>query len=831
MGFGRFASAFSILWLFFRPSIFAQEPCKDDESLVLAFLQKMGLNPSQENNSFCLGTRISYDAMGKYIVMLDFSDVGLSGDVPDKTIGRLSNLESLDLSSNNIASLPGDLWSLRRLKKLDLSFNNISGFIPNGVGKLVHLQSLDLSFNHFHGSIPEAIGSLVKLQALNLSNNQLDSDIPLQILKCRYLVYLDLSSNTLTGPLHNGFGAAFRELQFLNLAGNRITGRASDLVGLKSIRVLNISGNVFRGSVVGVFEGLTEVIDVSKNRFQGLMGQLRSNSTFNWSNLVYLDISGNQFSGVFSTRISLFAVNLKHLNLAHNRFAKQPFLRVDMFSNLEYLNLSGTNMIGPIPSNISFLRSLRLLDLSHNNLTGRIPLIPTANLKVLDLSYNNLTGNIPYTLLQHLHNLTTFNFSYNQLNVCIGLYNSSFVGLTKSCPIAVDSSVFRKKSPNHKALKLALVLTVSLSCLVSGLLLVAFGLCYQSKRNPANEEQPAVSGPLAPQTSPASWAANIRQAPSVPVVIFHKPLLNLTFADLQQATSGFDRHTLLAEGRLGPVYGGLLPGGLHVAIKVMARGPTASDQEATQELERLGRIRHPNLVPLVGYCLAGERRIVIYEYMENGNLESLLYDLPLGARTSEDWSNEAWGHEGPLVTWGFRYRVALGTARALAYLHYGCSPPIVHRDLKASSVYFDSQLEPRLSDFGLAGIFRSGPEDERGRGYAGPEFFGTGSSSPVEATKKSDVYGFGVILLELITGKRPVGDEWRGGDLVSWVRGLVRSNEGWRAIDVRISGTGPDEKMVETLKIGYLCTAEVPSKRPCMQQVVGLLKDLEPVEQ
>ncbi|GER27760.1 leucine-rich repeat protein kinase family protein [Striga asiatica] len=824
MGFGRFASAFSILWLlFFRPSIFAHESYTD-ESLVLAFLQKMGLNPSQENNSFCLGTRISYDANGKHIITLDFSNVGLSGHIPERTIGRLSKLETLNLSINKISSLPGDLWSLRRLKNLNLSFNNISGFIPNKVGHLVHLQSLDLSFNRFHGSIPEAIGSLVKLQALNLSNNQLASDIPSKVLKCKSLAYLDLSSNILTGPLHNGFGAAFRELQFLNLAGNRITGRASDLVGLKSIRVLNISGNIFRGSVVGVFEGLTEVVDLSKNRFQGLMGQLRSNSTFNWSNLVYLDISENQFSGVFSSRISLFAVNLKHLNLAHNRFSKQPFLRVDKLSNLEYLNLSGTNMIGPIPSNISFLRSLRLLDLSHNNLTGQIPFIPTANLKVLDLSYNNLTGNIPYTLLQNLHNFTRFNVSYNQLNVCIGLYNSSFIGLTKSCPIAVDSSFFRKKSPNHKALKLALVLTVSLSCLVSGLLLVAFGLRYQSKRNPSNnEEQQAQSGPIAPQTSPASWAADFRQAQSLPVVIFHKPLLNLTFADLVQATSGFDRHTMLAEGRLGPVYGGLLPGGLHVAIKVMARGPNSSDREVSQELERLGRIRHPNLVPLVGYCLAGERRILIYEYMENGNLESLLYDLPLGFRTSEDWSIEGWG---------FRYRVALGTARALAYLHYGCSPAIVHGDVKASSVYLDSELEPRVSDFGLAGIFNSGPEDEKGKGYAGPEFFGPGSSSPVEGTKKkADVYGFGVILLELMTGRRPVGDEWRGGDLVSWVRELVRRNEVWRAIDVRISGTEHDERMVEALKIGYLCTAEIPSKRPCMQQVVGLLKDLEPVEQ
>ncbi|KAK6126943.1 hypothetical protein DH2020_039314 [Rehmannia glutinosa] len=853
MGFGIFGS-FLVLTLFFRPFV-CQGP-NTDESFVFEFLQKMGLNPSQENSfsgSFCSWKGVFCDANTENVVRLDFSGLGLSGVIPDTTIGKLIRIETLDLSNNKITSLPNDFWSLGSLKNLNLSLNQISGILPSNIGNFGQLQSLDLSFNNFYGSIPEAISSLVSLKALNLNENGLESEIPLGILQCRFLVSIDLSSNKLNGSLPNGFGSAFPELKFLNLAGNRISGRGSDLSGLKSTLFLNISSNLFKGSAVGVFEGPLEVIDLSKNQFQGHIAQVNFSSTFNWLNLVYLDISENQFSGEFSTDLSL-ALNLKHLNLAHNRFTKQPFLKVDVFSSLDYLNLSGTNLIGHIPSNISHLTSLRILDLSHNNLSNHIPPIMTKSLKILDLSYNKLTGDIPLVLLQELHEMERFNLSYNNLSFCASQFptetlRSSFIGSVNSCPIAANPAFFKRNAPKHRGLKLALALTLSMTFLLIGLLFLAFGCrnkttMWSVKQNSCKEEQ-VISGPFSFQTDSTTWVADVKQATNVPVVIFQKPLLNFTFADLLSATSNFDRDTLLAEGRFGPVYGGLLPGGIHVAVKVLVHGSTMTDQEAARELEYLGRIKHPNLVPLTGYCLAGEQRIAIYDYMENGNLQNLLYDLPFGVRTTDEWSTETWeddenngiqnvGSEGSLTTWRFRYKIALGTARALAFLHHGCSPPIIHRDVKASSVYLDSNLEPRLSDFGLAKIFGNAVEDEIARGspgYVPPEFLELERSSPKAITPKSDVYGFGVILFELITGKKPVEDDYQDekeANLVSWVRGLVRRNQGSRGIDPKIRGTGPDAKIVEALKIGYLCTAEIPSKRPSMHQVVGLLKDLEP---
>ncbi|XP_057767168.1 probable LRR receptor-like serine/threonine-protein kinase At2g24230 [Salvia miltiorrhiza] len=851
MGLGYYGSLL-LLALLFRPFV-CQEPNKD-ESFVLEFFHKMGQNENFSGSS-CSWRGVVCDAHGENVVKLEASGFGLSGAIPDSTIGKLMKLESLDLSNNKITALPNDFWDLGSLKNLNLSHNQISGVLPSNIGNFGQLQSLDLSFNNFSGSIPESVSSLLSLQALNLNRNQLESRIPWGILQCQSLVSIDLSANKLNGSLPIGFGAALPQLRFLNLAGNGVLGRDSDFAGMKSIRVLNISGNLFRGSVVGVFVGQLQVADLSRNQFQGHIAQVNFSSTFNWSNLLYLDVSENAFSGRFSTGLS-HAVKLKHLNLAHNRFREQEFLQVDMLSSLEYLNLSGTNLIGEIPSNVSHLSSLRILDLSKNNLSSHIPPITAKNLRVLDLSCNKLVGEIPLMLIQQLHELERFNFSYNNLSFCASQFSSEtlhtvFIGSVNSCPIAANPAFFKRNAPKHRGLKLEVALTLSMVCVLVGLLFLAFGCRSKTSmwavKQSSSKEELTISGPFSFHTDSTTWVADVKQATMVPVVIFQKPLLNFTFADLLSATSHFDRDTLLAEGRFGPVYRGVLPGGIHVAVKVLVHGSTMTDEEAARELEYLGRVKHPNLVPLTGYCLAGEQRIAIYDYMENGNLHNLLYDLPLGVQTTEDWSTDTWEDEGHVIrnagsgglltSWGFRHKIALGTARALAFLHHGCSPPIIHRDVKASSVYLDYELEPRLSDFGLAKIFGNGLGDEVARGspgYVSPEFLQPEGSSPEAPTPKSDVYGFGVILFELITGKKPVGDEYpeeREGNLVSWVRGLVRRSQGSRAIDPKIRGTGQDAPVVEALKIGYLCTAEAPSKRPSMHQVVGLLKDLEPLAQ
>ncbi|KAL7237528.1 hypothetical protein ACSBR2_003766 [Camellia fascicularis] len=814
----------------------------------------MGLTSSQSYNfsdPVCTWQGVLCEQ--EHVIKLVASGLSLSGLIPESTIGKLIKLQYLDLSNNKITGLPSDFWSLGSLKTLNLSSNQISETLPSNIGNFGLLETLDLSSNNFSGKIPETISSLVRLQVLKLNGNRFDSIIPFGILSCHSLVSLDLSSNQLNGNLPNGLGSAFTKLKYLNLAHNEIRGRASDFSGMISTLYLNISRNLFSGSVIGVFKVPLEIIDLSQNQFDGHICQVHFNSSFNRSGLVYLDLSENHLSGEFFTNLNE-AQNLKHLNLAYNRFSEQAFLKISMLSGLEYLNLSETKLIGRIPAEISELSSLRTLDLSKNRLSSQIPLLSIKNLQFLDVSYNNLSGEIPLSLLERLSSMQSFNFSYNNLTLCGEGYSSetlktAFIGSLNSCPIAANPNLFKRKAHQHRGFKFALVLTTALVCLLLALLFLAF-CCrrktktWAMKQYPCKEEQ-NISGPFSFQTDSTTWVADVKLATSVPVVIFEKPLLNFTFADLLSATSHFDRGTLLAEGRFGPVYGGFLPGGIHVAVKVLVHGPTTmTDQEAQvarEQLELLGRIKHPNLVPLIGYCLAGDQRLAIYDYMENGNLQNLLHDLPREVQTIEDWSKDEndgiqnVGSEELLTTWTFRYKIALGTARALAFLHHGCSPPITHRDVKANSVYIDSNLEPRLSDFGLAKIFGNGIEDEivcGSPGYVPPEFLDPKTGSAKIPTPKSDVYGFGVVLFELITGKKPVEDDYpdaKEANLVMWVRGLVRKNEGCRAIDPKIREKGSETQLLEALKIGFLCTADLPSKRPSMQQVVGLLKDIEPV--
>ncbi|XP_010417171.1 PREDICTED: probable LRR receptor-like serine/threonine-protein kinase At2g24230 [Camelina sativa] len=848
MGLGFWGYAL-ILPLFFK-QFHCQEP-NSDGFFVSEFFKQMGLSSAQAYNfsaPFCSWQGLFCDSKNEHVIVLIASGMGISGQIPDNTIGKLSKLQSLDLSNNKISGLPSDFWSLNTLKNLNLSFNNISGSFPSNVGNFGQLESLEISRNNFSGAIPEAVDSLVSLRVLKLDHNGFQMSIPRGLLGCQSLVSIDLSSNQLEGSLPDGFGSAFPKLKTLNLAGNKIHGKDTDFADMKSITSLNISGNQFEGSVTGLFKETLEVADLSKNRFQD---HISSQVDSNWFGLIYLDLSENEVSGDIFKNLTRLK-KLKHLNLAWNRFSRGMFPRIKMLSGLEYLNLSNTNLSGHIPREISELNDLSTLDVSGNHLSGNIPLLSIKNLVAIDVSRNNLTGEIPMSILEKLPWMERFNFSFNNLTFCSGKFSTetlirSFFGSSNSCPIAANPALFKKRRSVTGGLKLALAVTLSTMCLLIGaLIFVAFGCRRKPESGEAKDvslkEEQSISGPFSFQTDSTTWVADVKQANAVPVVIFEKPLLNITFSDLLSATSNFDRDTLLADGKFGPVYRGFLPGGIHVAVKVLVHGSTLSDQEAARELEFLGRIKHPNLVPLTGYCIAGEQRIAIYEYMENGNLQNLLHDLPFGVQTTDDWSTDTWeeetdngiqniGPEGPVATWRFRHMIALGTARALAFLHHGCSPPMIHRDVKASSVYLDQNLEPRLSDFGLAKVFGNGLDDEithGSPGYLPPEFLQPEHELP---TPKSDVYCFGVVLFELMTGKKPIEDDYleeKDTNLVSWVRSLVRKNQGSKAIDPKIQETGSDEQMEEALKIAYLCTADLPSKRPSMQQVVGLLKDIEP---
>ncbi|XP_058067648.1 probable LRR receptor-like serine/threonine-protein kinase At2g24230 [Magnolia sinica] len=850
MGFSFFAS-FLVLTLFLRLS--ASQELNSNEFFLSDFFQKMGLNSTPIYNysaPVCSWKGIICNPQHENVISLQASGLGLSGFIPESTISKLSNLQHLDLSNNNITALSSDFWSWgTTLRSLNLSYNRIDSPLSSNIGNFVRIQTLDLSHNAFSGRLPEAFSSLTSLQFLNLSNNMFEGSIPLGLLHCSALVTVDLSFNQLNGSMPRGFGPALNNLTTLNLAWNGIDGRISDLFGLNHIMYLNLSRNLFWGPAMGVFQLPLQVVDLSQNRFHGHISEVHFNTSFDRANLVYLDMSENQFSGEIFINLNR-ARSLKHLNLAYNRFSQQKFPSMENMLNIIYLNLSRTDLTGPIPSEISRMSRLVALDLSQNHLVGPVPELRSENLRVLDLSQNNLTGEIPLPLVQKLSEMEKFNFSYNNLSLCDvkfppKIFEALFFGSQIDCPIAANPDFFRKRETKHGGFKLALAIMLSIFCFFAGMICLTL-ICRRRTRlwaikQLSYKEDSTTSGAFS--TDSTTWFMDVKVATSIPAIIFNKPLLNCTFVDVLSATSHFDREMMLSDGQFGPIYKGSLPGGIQVAIKVLVHRSTVTDEEAARELECLGRIKHPNLMALMGYCLAGDQRIAIYEYMENGNLENLLHDPRSGAQQTENWSMGTWGENGEdgdgawnmarfaLSTWAFRHKIALGVARALAFLHHGCSPPIIHQCVKASSIYLGPTLEPKLCDFGLAKIFGYSLDDDLSLGspgYTPPEFVQIETPSVMV---KSDVFGFGVVLFELITGKKPFGDDYPGeenSNLVNWVRGLVRKKECSRAVDPRIQGTGSEMQMEEALRIGYLCTADLPSKRPSMQQIVGLLKDIEP---
>ena len=244
------------------------------------------------------------------------------------------------------------------------------------------------------------------------------------------------------------------------------------------------------------------------------------------------------------------------------------------------------------------------------------------------------------------------------------------------------------------------------------------------------------------------------------IATFQHSLLRINPASILSATENFSKAYIIGDGGFGTVYRASLPEGRIIAVKRLnGGGHLHADREFLAEMETIGKVKHENLVPLLGYCVFADERFLIYEYMENGSLDVWL-------------RNRADAVEA--LDWPTRLKICLGSARGLAFLHHGFVPHIIHRDIKSSNILLNSKFEARVSDFGLARII-SACESHVSTvlagsfGYIPPEYGQT-----MVATTKGDVYSFGVVMLELVTGRAPTGQaDVEGGNLVGWVRWMV----------------------------------------------------------
>ncbi|KAL1805692.1 hypothetical protein ACET3Z_028760 [Daucus carota] len=595
-------------------------------------------------------------------------------------------------------------------------------------------------------------------------------------------------------------------LTSINLSSRNLNGSVSwkYLKNMSHLQSIDFSNNFLKGHVPSWFWSIPTLVEInlSKNMLVGTIG-FRMGSYFGqFSSMRSLNLSQNRFTNLVN--LSVFP-KLTTLDLSHNKLGILP-PGLNMLKNLQHLDISKCNISGNLNA-ISSLNTLHYLDVSINHMNGKFPsdFPPLSNLKFLNISLNNFSGHITSVNIQKFG-------------------PSAFIHAGKFNVTKVPHSLpYRPHKKRHKSKHKHLVLALSVSSMILflAMLIYIFRIC--KKRNLAkinkweipkptqiSSSNVEVSGPFSFETeSGASWVADIVEPSSAPVVMFEKPLMNyLTFKDLLAATSHFGRESLLAEGRRGPVYRAVLPGELHVAIKVLESARDVDCDEMKAVFDDISTLKHPNLLPISGYCIAGNEKLVLYEFISNGNLHEWLHELPAGETNIEDWSTDTWEHMNEIEStprisspdkteWLTRHRIAVGIARGLAYLHHGCSKPLVHGHLVTSNILLSDDLEPKIADFGIL------------------------SQGGVSGSLEDDVYDFGRILIELLSG------ELSSEESVEEVRRLIKEGLGVNVLDSRLRlGSESLSEMVECLRVGYLCTAEVCWKRPTMQQVLGQLKNV-----
>ncbi|XP_059642795.1 probable inactive receptor kinase At1g27190 isoform X2 [Cornus florida] len=479
--------------------------------------------------------------------------------------------------------------------------------------------------------------------------------------------------------------------------------------------------------------------------------------------------------------------------------------------SLQSLDLSGNDLSGSIPKQIcTWLPFIVTLDLSTNNLSGPIPdeLANCSYLNTLMLSNNKLSGPIPYQF-SSLGRLKKFSVAQNDLSGPIppfldGYNSADFAGNDGLCgkPLGKCGGLSKKN--------LAIIIAAGVFGAAASMLL-GFGIWwwYFTKSSLRRKR-----GYGAGRYDDGSWAERLRSHKLLQVSLFQKPLVKVKLADLMAATNNFSAENIIITTRTGTTYKADLPDGSALAIKRL-NTCKLGEKQFRWEMNRLGLLRHPNLAPLLGFCVVEEEKLLVYKHMSNGTLYSLLN----GNAAELDWAT--------------RFRIGLGAARGLAWLHHGCQPPILHQYISSKVILLDEDFDARIMDFGLARLMTSSDANESSFvngdlgefGYVAPEY-----SSTMEASLKGDVYGLGVVLLELATGQKPLevsnAEEGFKGSLVDWVNRLSSSGQIKNAIDKALCARGHDEEIVQFLRIACNCVVSRPKDRWPMYQVYEALKSI-----
>uniref|UniRef100_A0A803KVN7 non-specific serine/threonine protein kinase n=1 Tax=Chenopodium quinoa TaxID=63459 RepID=A0A803KVN7_CHEQI len=792
----------------------------------------------------CSWVGVDCDAQFRVSVLsLPFHE--FSGEIPGQIWG-LENLEVLDLEGNSFSGkLPDSIEGLWRLRVLNLGLNRMGGQIPNSVSGLVGLELINLAANELEGSIAVLVGGFPRLWGLYLSKNRLRGEIPdVWGSDCRNLKYLDLSGNALNGKIPIRLGNC-RELRVLLLFSNKLQGvMPRELGQLRKLNVFDVSRNSLVGNIPAE------------------LGNCRDLSVLVLSNIedpVYGEFNGalsHSESNIFQGSIPMEITTLPKLRIL---WAPKAGIEGEISRNwdscdrLEMINLSQNLLIGRADGVFDRCKSLVYVDVSLNRFSRK--LIDNNHASSL-AEFNSWDG--PQFTFGACNSPPSQILNFRQLNKGPTAYLSFFV--SRAC-LRISSLQLKTKffvihrNRNNKFTDAQSVVRRSenarlLSEINSSLHETVPATSAQSNDEDlqADADSPSGTGYVNGKNQFNSIEiASIASASVIVLVLLALVVLfiytrkcaprdssriqvyerreirvfadigvPLTFQNIVKATDNFSAGNCIGCGGFGATYKAEVSPGVIVAVKRLAVGRFHCIQQFDAEVKTLGRIRHPNLVTLIGYHASETEMFLIYNYLPGGNLERFIQE-----RLTKS------------IKWKALHKIALDVAHAIAYLHDECNPRVIHRDVKPSNILLDNNYNAYLSDFGLSRLLENSETHATTGvagtfGYLAPEYAMT-----CRVSEKADVYSYGVVLLELISDKKALDPSFsshgNGFNIVSWAHMLLRQGRAKEVFTAGIWETGPHDDLVEVLHLAVKCTVDTLSIRPTMKQVVQLLKQLRPL--